>query len=152
MNDKPFAAPEGYQPRFDDTLVYDDEVDGLPHDTPWRRLFAGGSNRPHWIRTGKTGERIHLEEWTMFELACDNYAESFDNELDAFWAGDVIAGGVNDDLAYVLDAVGRRLSEKGRVSPTLKEALAVMEGRRHGESLDQVAARLHDRVAAVFRR
>lgn len=51
-------APAGYYPQqLTGPVVYDDEVADLSPDMPWREYFAGGSNRPHWIRTARMATR-----------------------------------------------------------------------------------------------
>ena len=55
-------APAGYYPQqLSGPVVYDDEVEELPPDMPWREYFAGGSNRPHWIRTDLYGNPHFVE-------------------------------------------------------------------------------------------
>lgn len=86
-------SPEGYYPRESSgELVYDDEVEDLPPDMPWRRFFAGGSNRPHWIRTDSGGDAHFVECVGLggaYEVYGPGYGERYANAYDAFWHGDM---------------------------------------------------------------
>ena len=86
-------APEDYRPVLrDETLVYDEELGDLPEASGWRRYFAGGSNRPHWVMKDGGGG-IHIVECTAwggsFELLSesDSYGH-YENAYDAFWAAE----------------------------------------------------------------
>ena len=86
-------APAGYYPQqLSGPVVYDDEVLDLPPDLPWRRYFAGGSNRPHWIRTDSDGN-AHFVECTgwggSYEVYGPEYGEHYANAYDAFWRAEM---------------------------------------------------------------
>ena len=89
------VSPPGYYPQsLSGPVVYDDEVIELPANMPWRDFFAGGSNRPHWVRTDSDGDAHFVEcvGWGgKYEVYGPNYGESYANAYDAFWRADMEA-------------------------------------------------------------
>ena len=86
-------APAGYYPQqLSGPVAYDDEVGDLPPDLPWRRYFAGGSNRPHWIRADSDGN-AHFVECTgrggSYDVYGPEYGEHYANAYDAFWRSEM---------------------------------------------------------------
>lgn len=93
------TAPDGYQPDIDPGLVYDDQIPGLAPSPRWCRYFAGGSNRPYFVRVDETGEPHFVEQVDFdgsHEAYGPGYGLSFDNARDAFWAADLAIGGHNE--------------------------------------------------------
>ena len=86
-------APEGYQPDIAPELVYDDQVAGAPPGR-WHRLFAGGSNRYHFVRVDAAGEAHYVEQggFDQYEAAGPGYNLECDTALDAFWTADAAIG------------------------------------------------------------
>ena len=86
----PRDAPDGYVPQGDflGEMVYDDEVEGLDPNTPWRRFFAGGSNRIHFVATDGEGNAHFIEQRDMegsYEAYGPGYGEKLDDVRDAFY-------------------------------------------------------------------
>ena len=87
------VAPQGYRPTLEGPrMVYDDELPDLPPMMGWRRFFAGGSNRPHWVRTDPESQPHFVEGVSLegeYEAQGPSYGERFENAYDAFWTADL---------------------------------------------------------------
>ena len=82
-------APAGYRPRSDGELCYDSaEVEAIP---AWRRHFAGGSNRLHWVLKD-LDDQEHLVEQVGFDgpyaVSGPDYDDTFPCAYDAFWTAE----------------------------------------------------------------
>ena len=89
------VSPAGYYPQqICGPVVLDDEVYELPADMPWQRFFAGGSNRPHWVRTDSEGEAHFVECAGLggpYDVYGPEYGERYANAYDAFWRAEMEA-------------------------------------------------------------
>ena len=88
-------APEGYQPDIAHELVYDDQVDDLAPSHQWHTLFAGGSNRRHFIRVDEAGGHHYIEQvgFDSYDVSGPGYSLSCDTAPDAFWSADAVIDG-----------------------------------------------------------
>lgn len=82
------APPDYFPMEQPGPVVYDDEIDDL-EPGPWRRFFAGGSNRPYWIKADYDGD-VHFVENTgrSYEAYGPEYGVQFQNPYDAFYTAE----------------------------------------------------------------
>ena len=98
-------APPDYRPTLESrTMVHDDEILDLPAMMDWRSLFAGGSNRAHWVRTDQDASPHFVEGISLdgrYEAHGPDYAEQFKNPCDALWkaGGTCGSAGPGDNAA-----------------------------------------------------
>ena len=88
----PEHAPVGYRPHHDEgPVVYDDEWDDLDCLPMWRRDFAGGNNRMHFVLVDEEHEFHCVEQVSLggdYEVYGPGYGDRFDNVYDAFWTAE----------------------------------------------------------------
>ena len=86
---QPELAPEDYRPMTDNgPMVYDEEVNNLEPEMPWRTLFAGGSNRLHFVATDDASDPHFVEQVSLsgqYQACGPGYGETFDDVRDAFY-------------------------------------------------------------------
>lgn len=94
------TAPPDYRPHWDNgPCVTDEEISELEPIPAWRRYFAGGSNRPHFVLVNDVGEAVIVEHsgpggrYSAYQFpAGDTISEEHNNAYDAFWAAEQCLG------------------------------------------------------------
>ena len=86
---QPRLAPADYRPKMDTSrVVYDDELDQLEPDAPWRTFFSGGSNGFHLVAGGPAGEAHFVDQAGLdgrYRATGPGYYREFDHANDALY-------------------------------------------------------------------